>query len=99
MDAYLSSFNELGDYQSPEFKKFTDFPAGTVFNVNSFSRYNTKFGTTVVAITDEFKLNLPRRFDNLFNTDVKLKQWNSYSGLKITYHGVKNKAIIISIEP
>lgn len=99
MDALLSQFNELGEGATNQlFMKFNAFPVGTDFHILSFARYQTKFGTSVVVTTDDYKFNLPRRFEKLFDTDEKLEYWNAQKHLRLKYNGIRNNAILITIE-
>uniref|UniRef100_A0A1B6KJU8 Uncharacterized protein n=1 Tax=Graphocephala atropunctata TaxID=36148 RepID=A0A1B6KJU8_9HEMI len=85
---FLKELNEVGELRFKEYKKLTELEENKKYRILNLERIKAKFGLTIIAELEEFKVNLPNRFVAVLD-DKKIKEMNKKDNLHLIKIGTK----------
>lgn len=72
---YLKQIKDLGELTYKPYSKLKLLELNKKYKILKFEKIKDKFGFTIVAELEEYKVHLPNRFVDFFN-EKKLKEFN-----------------------
>jgi len=96
----IDLLNEVGLLKNVKpYVKMNTLPIGKPFNVIKFAHAGSKYGNgkTLIVELDEVMINLPNRFNVIYDTEEKIADLNSTS-FKLIYNGTPGKTPLIRFE-
>ena len=85
---FLKELNDVGELRFKEYKSLKDLELNKKFKIIKLEKMKDKYGYTIIAELEEFKVHLPSRFLNVFD-DKKIKEFNKLENIHLVVTEIK----------
>lgn len=97
----LNELNEIGELKFKQYKLLKDLELNIKYKILKLEKIKGKFGYQIVAELQDFKVNLPKRFLNVFD-DKKIKEFNKLENIHLIVTEIKiikeKECVIVKFE-